>query len=98
MGRRRRESLDLGQFLASAGQAPTCSCTSVGRRPDGYHLLQTVFRFIDRADTLHFAPRADGDVVLATPAQGVEAANDLTFRAARLLQEGPAVATAPRST
>ncbi len=59
----------------------------VGRRADGYHLLQTVFRFIDRADTLHFAPRADGRVVLATPAPGVEAANDLTFRAARLLQE-----------
>lgn len=59
----------------------------VGRRPDGYHLLQTVFRFIDRADTLHFAPRADGEVVLATPTPGVEAAHDLTVRAARLLQE-----------
>ena len=59
----------------------------VGRRPDGYHLLQTVYRFIDRADTLHFAPRDDGDVVLATPTPGVEAANDLTVRAARLLQE-----------
>ncbi|QLQ26461.1 MAG: 4-(cytidine 5'-diphospho)-2-C-methyl-D-erythritol kinase [Dechloromonas sp.] len=59
----------------------------VGRRVDGYHLLQTVFRFIDRADTLHFAPRADGRVVLATPTPGVEAANDLTFRAARLLQD-----------
>ena len=59
----------------------------VGRRADGYHLLQTVFRFIDRADTLHFAPRDDGDVLLATPTPGVEAANDLTVRAARLLQE-----------
>lgn len=59
----------------------------VGRRVDGYHLLQTVFRFIDRADTLHFAPRADGRVVLATPTPGVEAANDLTLRAARLLQD-----------
>ena len=59
----------------------------VGRRADGYHLLQTVFRFIDRADTLHFAPRDDGDVVLATPTPGVEAASDLTVRAARLLQE-----------
>jgi 4-diphosphocytidyl-2-C-methyl-D-erythritol kinase len=59
----------------------------VGRRPDGYHLLQTVFRFIDRADTLQFAPRHDGDIVLATPTPGVEAADDLTARAARLLQE-----------
>ena len=39
----------------------------VGRRADGYHLLQTVFRFIDRADTLRFAPRKDDAIVLATP-------------------------------
>ena len=42
----------------------------VGRRADGYHLLQTVFRFIDRADTLHFEPRSDGQIVLATPIPG----------------------------
>lgn len=59
----------------------------VGRRADGYHLLQTVFRFLDRADTLHFAPRADGDIVLATPIPGVPAESDLTVRAARLLQQ-----------
>lgn len=59
----------------------------VGRRPDGYHLLQTVFRFIDRADTLHFAPRQDGQIVLATPLPGVPADSDLTVRAARLLQQ-----------
>ncbi|MDE2439677.1 MAG: 4-(cytidine 5'-diphospho)-2-C-methyl-D-erythritol kinase [Betaproteobacteria bacterium] len=58
----------------------------VGRRDDGYHLLQTVFRFIDRADTLRFAPRNDGDIVLATPTPGVPAESDLTVRAARLLQ------------
>lgn len=59
----------------------------VGRRADGYHLLQTVFRFIDRADTLHFSPRADGQIVLATPIPGVPADSDLTVRAARLLQQ-----------
>lgn len=59
----------------------------VGRRADGYHLLQTVFRFIDRADTLRFAPRDDGEIVLATPIPGVPADSDLTVRAARLLQE-----------
>ena len=58
----------------------------VGRRSDGYHLLQTVFRFIDRADRLRFAPRADGDIVLATPIPGVPPDSDLTVRAARLLQ------------
>lgn len=59
----------------------------VGRRADGYHLLQTVFRFIDRADTLRFQPRDDGQIVLATPIPGVPADSDLTVRAARLLQE-----------
>ena len=61
----------------------------VGRRPDGYHLLQTVFRFIDRADTLQFAPRDDGDVVLVTPTPGVGVANDLTVRGGRLVAMRP---------
>ncbi|WP_428826669.1 4-(cytidine 5'-diphospho)-2-C-methyl-D-erythritol kinase [Azonexus sp. IMCC34842] len=59
----------------------------VGRRADGYHLLQTVFRFIDRADQLRFTPRSDGDIVLATPIPGVPPDSDLTVRAARLLQQ-----------
>ena len=59
----------------------------VGRRADGYHLLQTVFRFIDRADSLRFAPRGDGAIVLATPTPGVPPDSDLTVRAARLLQQ-----------
>lgn len=58
----------------------------VGRRPDGYHLLQTVFRFIECADYLRFAPRTDGEIVLATPTPGVAEEDDLTVRAARLLQ------------
>lgn len=59
----------------------------VGRRTDGYHLLQTVFRFIDRSDLLRFSPRADGQIILDTPIPGVPAGSDLTVRAARLLQE-----------
>lgn len=58
----------------------------VGRRADGYHLLQTLFRFIDRGDRLSFSPRDDGAIVLATPLPGVPPENDLTVRAARLLQ------------
>ena len=58
-----------------------------GRRADGYHLLQTVFRFIDRCDSLRFAPRNDGQIVLATPIPGVPPESDLTVRAARLLQQ-----------
>ena len=59
----------------------------VGRRDDGYHLLQTVFRFIDRCDTLHFRPRPDGRVMLTNPIPGVPMDSDLTVRAARALQQ-----------
>jgi len=58
----------------------------VGRRADGYHLLQTVFRFVDHGDLLRFSPRTDGAVVLAEPLPGVPPDTDLTVRAARLLQ------------
>ena len=58
----------------------------VGRRADGYHLLQTVFQFVDVADVLRFTPLADGEIRLATPLPGVPPDADLTVRAARLLQ------------
>lgn len=58
----------------------------VGRRADGYHLLQTVFRFLDFGDSLEIAPRADGDIRLASPLPGVPQESDLCWRAARLLQ------------
>ena len=57
-----------------------------GRRADGYHLLQTVFRFIDYGDTLRFSVRADGAITRANEVAGVAEADDLTLRAARLLQ------------
>jgi 4-diphosphocytidyl-2-C-methyl-D-erythritol kinase len=59
----------------------------VGRRADGYHLLQTVFRFLDFGDTLRFAPRDDGEIVAAHRLPGVGMENDLTVRAARMLRE-----------
>jgi 4-diphosphocytidyl-2-C-methyl-D-erythritol kinase len=58
----------------------------VGRRPDGYHLLQTVFRFIDFGDTVTVRPRPDPEIVRVKPVDGVPAEQDLTLRAARLLQ------------
>jgi 4-diphosphocytidyl-2-C-methyl-D-erythritol kinase len=66
----------------------------VGRRADGYHLLQTVFRFLDPADlcdTLRFAPRADDAIVLAKPLPGVPAESDLTVRAALALRAASGV-------
>ena len=75
---------------------PTLSCPApaklnlflhvVGRRPDGYHLLQTLFRFIDLHDTLHFTLREDGAVHRTNVIEGVPEEQDLCVRAARLLQ------------
>ena len=58
----------------------------VGRRADGYHLLQTVFRFLDFGDTLHCEPGRDGRILLATPLPGVPPETDLTVRAALALR------------
>ena len=57
-----------------------------GRRADGYHLLQTVFRFIDYGDTVRLRVRRDGVIARARPLPGVAEADDLTVRAARALQ------------
>lgn len=57
-----------------------------GQRSDGYHLLQTVFRFIDYGDTVSVSPRADGQIVLTHPLPGVPPKKDLCYRAARLLK------------
>lgn len=59
----------------------------VGRRADGYHLLQTVFRFLDVGDLLEITPRADGRIRLLSPLPGVTVEQDLCWRAARLLQD-----------
>ena len=59
-----------------------------GRRADGYHLLQTVFRLLDWGDEVSLRPRADGRVVrLGESAAGVAPADDLMVRAANLLKK-----------
>jgi len=59
----------------------------LGRRPDGYHRLQTVFQFIDRQDRLFFAPRDDGRIRRTSNLAGIPEESDLVVRAARLLRE-----------
>ncbi len=58
----------------------------VGRRADGYHLLQSIFRFIDRADRVHLDLRSDGVIARRGEVPGVPAEQDLSLRAASLLQ------------
>src|SRR5690606_6410983 len=58
----------------------------VGRRADGYHLLQSVFQLIDRSDQLHFALREDDAICRTSELPGVLASSDLVVRAAHLLR------------
>jgi 4-diphosphocytidyl-2-C-methyl-D-erythritol kinase len=57
-----------------------------GRRADGYHALQTVFRLLDWGDELRLRVRPDGRICRIGDLAGVPAENDITVRAARLLQ------------
>ena len=59
----------------------------VGRRSDGYHLLQTVFRFLDFSDQVSLTIRDDNKIQLNTPILGVPAEKNLCVQAARLLQK-----------
>lgn len=54
----------------------------LGRRDDGYHELQTVFRLIDRCDRVGVAARSDGKIVF----EGPFGEDNLCLRAARLLK------------
>lgn len=58
-----------------------------GRREDGYHLLQTVFQFLDHGDELHFNLRPDGLIRRQSNLPGVPEESDLVVRAARRLQQ-----------
>jgi hypothetical protein len=59
----------------------------LGRRPDGYHELQTIFQFLDYGDELSFALRDDGDVRLQTQIPDVPHDSNLIVKAARALKE-----------
>lgn len=58
-----------------------------GRREDGYHLLQTVFQFLDYSDLIYLDVRDDGQIVRETEVAGIPEKDDLMVRAASLLQE-----------
>lgn len=58
-----------------------------GRRPDGYHTLQTLFQFLTYGDTLTITPQAEEQIQLQTPLPGVPPEDNLMIKAARLLQQ-----------
>ena len=59
----------------------------VGRRDDGYHLLQSVFQLIDWCDTIHLKRIAENEVRRMNPIPGVPTEQDLVVRAAKLLKD-----------
>jgi 4-diphosphocytidyl-2-C-methyl-D-erythritol kinase len=62
----------------------------LGRRPDGYHELQTCFQFVDLCDEVTIEVREDGAIRRAAPIPGVAEDADLCIRAARALKEAAA--------
>ncbi len=58
----------------------------IGRRPDGYHNLQTVFQFLDRCDILHFTRKPENDITLSSALPGVADNDNLIMKAAKLLK------------
>ena len=76
----------LGSSLAWPAPAKLNLCLHIiGRRADGYHLLQTAMQFIDLADELHFYQRPAGVIERVAGAAEIPVDTDLVIRAARLL-------------
>jgi 4-diphosphocytidyl-2-C-methyl-D-erythritol kinase len=63
----------------------------LGRRPDGYHELQTCFQFVDLCDEIALEVRADGQIRRAVDIPGVSPEADLCVRAARALKDAAGV-------
>ena len=61
------------------------------RREDGFHLLQTVFQFLDYGDELSFCTTETGDIQRLVGNEQVPLEQDLIYRAARLLQQHCAI-------
>ncbi len=58
-----------------------------GKRPDGYHNLQTVFQILDHGDELTFQPNTSGDITLSPAIDGLKTRDNLIYKAAILLQK-----------
>ncbi|RJG51220.1 4-(cytidine 5'-diphospho)-2-C-methyl-D-erythritol kinase [Motilimonas pumila] len=58
-----------------------------GQREDGYHELQTLFQFVDLADSLEVTANNSGDITLTPAIEGVALQDNLIFKAAQALQD-----------
>ncbi len=59
-----------------------------GRRPDGYHELQTLFQLLDWGDQLLFTPNHSGSITLESSAPEIPLEDNLIVRAAQVLRQG----------
>ena len=59
----------------------------IGRRPDGYHLLQSAFQLIDWCDTVNLTLIPENEIQRINPIPGVLSEEDLVVRAAKLLKD-----------
>lgn len=75
---------DLPRYLSPAKL--NLDLRIIGKLPNGYHALESIFTLIDLHDTLCITPRDDAQIVLHTPTPDVLPEQDLTVRAAKLLQ------------
>ncbi|HEU4664801.1 MAG TPA: 4-(cytidine 5'-diphospho)-2-C-methyl-D-erythritol kinase [Dokdonella sp.] len=80
------DAVDAGWYEWPAPAKLNLFLHVVGRRSDGYHLLQTVFQLLDRGDTVRLRVRSDGEIHRVDPLPGVAAEQDLAVRAARALK------------
>ena len=74
---------DARHFLAPAKL--NLDLRIVGRRADGYHLLESIFTLIELYDHIWFSVNQTGCIKLHTPTDGITEEQDLCVRAARLL-------------
>lgn len=76
---------DARHFLAPAKL--NLDLRIVGRRADGYHLLESIFTLIELYDHIWFSVNQTGCIKLHTPTNGITEEQDLCVRAARLLSD-----------
>lgn len=76
---------DARHFLAPAKL--NLDLRIVGRRADGYHLLESIFTLIELYDHIWFSLNQTGCIKLHTPTDGITEEQDLCVRAARLLSD-----------
>ena len=80
-------STDMTELLSLRSPAKLNLMLNItGRREDGYHLLETVFQFIDLCDHLGFVVADSPDELCVAGNSPVAASEDILLRAAGLLQ------------